>query len=66
MMALLVVVMSHLGMDHPPFPSGDPIVPPPSQLHNTGYDVAGASGTRPGDTNDDDEEIETESVSSKE
>ena len=28
MMASLFMVMRHLGMDHPPFPSVDPIVPP--------------------------------------
>nr|KAJ0217204.1 hypothetical protein LSAT_V11C300126580 [Lactuca sativa] len=68
MMALVVVVMRNLGMDHPPFPSADPVVPPFSQPRNTGYDGADPSGTHPGYTDDDnnDEETETESKGGEE
>lgn len=56
MMTSLFIVMRHLGMDHPPFPSADPVVPHPSQPHIIGYKGTGPSGTHPGDTDDDNDD----------
>ncbi|CAI9276120.1 unnamed protein product [Lactuca saligna] len=69
MMASLVAVTQHPGMDHLPFSNVDHVVPPPSQPHIIGYNGVGPSSTLLGDTNDDgddddDEETETESEGS--
>ncbi|CAI9298788.1 unnamed protein product [Lactuca saligna] len=63
MMDSLVMMMQHLGMDHPPFLSADPIVPSHFQPHNTSYYSTGPLGTHPGEADDDDDEEETETES---
>ncbi|CAI9286100.1 unnamed protein product [Lactuca saligna] len=65
LMVSLVAMMRHLGMDHPPFPSADPVVPPPSQSRNNGYDGVGPSSTHPGDTDDDDDDDDNKETKTK-
>lgn len=55
-MASVIGVMRHLGMDNPSFPRAGLVVPPPSQAWGIGHDGTGTSGTHPKDTDDDSDE----------
>lgn len=51
-MASIVGVRQHIGMDHPLFPQAGPVVPPPTQPMHAGHDGDGPSNIRHGDTDD--------------